>query len=101
MAKESSVQKRARMLCQSAKRTLEHSVAPIAIIDYYLKHVNDAAQLELMERWLAEEVLSPTTLWFFPMSRSTDFGAYAHSWERISAVADNDINGRHHAGHAP
>jgi hypothetical protein len=30
----------------------------VAILDYYLKHVNDEAQLRCLDRWLAEEVLS-------------------------------------------
>jgi len=60
LQKERDTQKRARILCQSAKRTLEHNLAPIAIVDYYLKHVNDTEQLGLMDRWLAEEVLALT-----------------------------------------
>jgi len=30
----------------------------VAIIDYYLRHVTDDAQLRLLDRWVAEEVLS-------------------------------------------
>jgi hypothetical protein len=30
----------------------------VAIVDYYLKHVSDEEQLRLLDRWLAEEVLS-------------------------------------------
>ena len=30
----------------------------MAILDYYLKHVDDEAQLRRLDRWLSEEVLS-------------------------------------------
>jgi hypothetical protein len=33
-------------------------VRNVAILDYYLKHVDDEAQLRRLDRWLAEEVLS-------------------------------------------
>jgi hypothetical protein len=33
-------------------------VRNVAIIDYYLKHVNDEDRLRAIDRWLAEEVLS-------------------------------------------
>jgi hypothetical protein len=29
----------------------------VAIVDYYLRHVEDEGQLRLLDRWLAEEVL--------------------------------------------
>ena len=32
-------------------------VRNVAILDYYLKHVNDERQLRLLDRWLAETVL--------------------------------------------
>lgn len=50
--------KRAEFLVRVAKRALEQSVRRVAIIDYYLKHVSDEGQLRLLDRWLAEEVLS-------------------------------------------
>ena len=37
---------------------LENTQSQVAIIDYYLKHINDIQQLQLLDRWLAEEVLS-------------------------------------------
>jgi retron-type reverse transcriptase len=37
---------------------LEKSIRNVALIDYYLRHVNDEAQLALLDRWLAEEVLA-------------------------------------------
>jgi len=41
-----------------AQHALAHSVRNVAIVDYYLKHASDEAQLRLLDRWLAEEVLS-------------------------------------------
>ena len=37
---------------------LEHGYRSIAIIDYYLKHVDDEEQLRRLDRWLAEAVLA-------------------------------------------
>lgn len=50
--------KRAEFAVAVAKRALEQGLRNVAIIDYYLKHVSDEAQLRLLDRWLAEEVLS-------------------------------------------
>ncbi len=50
--------KRAQFAIDLAKRAIHDSVRNVAIIDYYLKHVNDEQQLRLLDRWLAEEVLS-------------------------------------------
>ena len=50
--------KRAQFAIELAKNTLDQCVRNVAIIDYYLKHVNDEQQLRLLDRWLAEEVLS-------------------------------------------
>ena len=52
--------KRAEFLVSVAGHALKQSVRKVAIVDYYLKHVNDEAQLRLMDRWLAEEVLALT-----------------------------------------
>ena len=41
-----------------AKDVLEHGDRSIAIIDYYLKHVDDEEQLRRLDRWLAEAVLA-------------------------------------------
>jgi hypothetical protein len=49
---------RARSLAAIAAETIEKGVRNVAIIDYYLKHVEDEEQLRLLDRWLAEEVLS-------------------------------------------
>ncbi len=53
-------EKRAQFLIRVAQHALAQSVRNVALIDYYLKHVNDEAQLTLLDRWLAEEVLSLT-----------------------------------------
>lgn len=50
--------KRAQFVIEVARRTLDSSVRNVAIIDYYLKHVSEESQLHLLDRWLAEEVLS-------------------------------------------
>ena len=41
-----------------ANDVLERGYRSIAIIDYYLKHVDDEAQLRQIDRWLAEEVVA-------------------------------------------
>jgi reverse transcriptase-like protein len=48
----------ARTLIAIACQTIERGVRNVAILDYYLKHVTDADQLRLLDRWLAEEILS-------------------------------------------
>ena len=53
-----SAEKRTAVLCRAAKSMLEKTQSQVAIVDYYLKHVNDVRQLELLDRWLAEEVLA-------------------------------------------
>ena len=49
---------RARTLIAVACRTIETGVRNVAILDYYLKHTTDISQLVLLDRWLAEEILS-------------------------------------------
>ncbi|MGH9577470.1 MAG: reverse transcriptase domain-containing protein, partial [Terriglobales bacterium] len=49
--------KRAQLAVALARRTLEQGVRNVAIVDYYLRHVEDEGQLRLVDRWLAEEVL--------------------------------------------
>ena len=48
----------ARTLAAIASETVDKGVRNVAIVDYYLKHVTDVAQLRMLDRWLAEEVLS-------------------------------------------
>jgi RNA-directed DNA polymerase len=52
------VRKRAEFAINVARHALEQSVRNVAIIDYYLKHVSHESQLKLIDRWLAEAVLS-------------------------------------------
>jgi len=52
------LQKRLELAVHVARRTVEHGVRNVAIIDYYLRHVTDEAQLARLDRWLAEEVLA-------------------------------------------
>jgi len=52
-----SAEGRARLAVDIARRVVENGLRSVAIVDYYLKHVNDEAQLRLIDRWLAEEVL--------------------------------------------
>ena len=56
--KQADPQARARALVNLAADTIEKGIRNVAILDYYLKHVNDEGQLRLLDRWLAEEVLS-------------------------------------------
>lgn len=49
---------KARALVAIARETLERGVRNVAIVDYYLKHVSEETQIRLLDRWLAEEVLS-------------------------------------------
>lgn len=49
---------RARTLAAIASQTIAKGVRNVAIVDYYLKHVTDSGQLRLLDRWLAEEILS-------------------------------------------
>jgi hypothetical protein len=49
---------RARTLIAIALQTIERGVRNVAILDYYLKHTTDTSQLGLLDRWLAEEILS-------------------------------------------
>lgn len=56
--KQADPQARAQALVNLAADTVEKGIRNVAILDYYLKHVNDEGQLHLLDRWLAEEVLS-------------------------------------------
>lgn len=56
--KISAPEERARALVAIAGETVLQGVRNVAILDYYLKHVDDERQLRLLDRWLAEEVLS-------------------------------------------
>ncbi len=47
-----------RVLVEVAAESITQGVRNVAILDYYLKHVDDEGQLHQLDRWLAEEVLS-------------------------------------------
>ncbi|MGE5325417.1 MAG: reverse transcriptase domain-containing protein [Deltaproteobacteria bacterium] len=49
---------RAQAVVQVAAETATKGVRNVAILDYYLRHVDDEAQLTRLDRWLAEEILS-------------------------------------------
>jgi hypothetical protein len=49
---------RAAALASLAGQTVSRGLRNVAILDYYLKHVDDEQQLHLLDRWLAEEVLA-------------------------------------------
>jgi reverse transcriptase-like protein len=51
-------QKKLGLAVELAQRTIDRGVRNVAVIDYYLKHVEDEEQLQQLDRWLAEEVLS-------------------------------------------
>lgn len=57
-ARAATCEEKARALAGIAREVLERGVRNVAIVDYYLKHVSDEAQLRRLDRWLAEEVLS-------------------------------------------
>ena len=50
--------KRINLVINTIQDTLNDGIRHIAIIDYYLRHVDDENQLKLLDRWLAEEALS-------------------------------------------
>lgn len=49
---------KARTLAVLAAETIDKGLRNVAILDYYLKHVDDEDQIRLLDRWLAEEVLA-------------------------------------------
>jgi retron-type reverse transcriptase len=56
--RESDPLLRAQAVINIAADTIDKGIRNVAILDYYLKHVNDEEQLRILDRWLAEEVLS-------------------------------------------
>jgi retron-type reverse transcriptase len=56
--KPADARSRAQALIAIAKETIETGIRNVAVTDYYLKHVDDERQLRLLDRWLAEEILS-------------------------------------------
>ncbi len=57
-AKIGDARERSRALIAVACQTIERGVRNVAILDYYLKHVTDTPQLRMLDRRLAEEILS-------------------------------------------
>ena len=53
-----SPETRAHLAVDISRDLIENGVRSVAIIDYYLKHVDDEHQLKLLDRWLAEEILA-------------------------------------------
>ncbi|MFA5859883.1 MAG: reverse transcriptase domain-containing protein [Elusimicrobiota bacterium] len=53
-----NMDKRLELAIRIVNNTISRGIRNVAIIDYYLKHVNDEGQLKLLDRWLAEEVLA-------------------------------------------
>lgn len=51
-------ERRTALAIEIAQGVLRRGVRNVAIIDYYLRHVTDEAQLRELDRWLAEEVVS-------------------------------------------
>lgn len=51
-------QAKAAALIALAAEAIGKGLRNVAILDYYLKHVDDHEQLRLLDRWLAEEVLA-------------------------------------------
>jgi len=51
-------QQQAAALIGLAAEAIDKGLRNVAILDYYLKHVDDHEQLRLLDRWLAEEVLA-------------------------------------------
>ena len=52
------IRKRAAFVVSLAAKVVNEGFRNVAIIDYYLRHVDDEEQLSLIDRWLAEEVVS-------------------------------------------
>ena len=51
-------EKRAALAIDISRDVIERGFRSVAIIDYYLKHVDDEQQIRLLDRWLAEEILA-------------------------------------------
>ena len=49
---------RVRHLVAVARKVVQQGFGSTAIVDYYLKHVDDEEQLRTLDRWLADEVLA-------------------------------------------
>lgn len=52
------IEKKIDLVIEVINRALNNGIRNIAIVDYYLRHVSDQAQIKLLDRWLAEEALA-------------------------------------------
>lgn len=51
-----------QLLVQTANEVInDGGIRPVAIIDYYLKHITKIDQFRLIDRWIAEEIISLAT----------------------------------------
>lgn len=50
--------KKAQLAIDLSKKVLDTGLRNVGIIDYYLRHVCEEDQLQMIDRWLAEETLS-------------------------------------------
>ena len=60
LSKQRHANGRAQLAVDIARDVVNETFRSVAVIDYYLKHVNDEKQLRELDRWLAEEILSVT-----------------------------------------
>ena len=58
LRKKKTVDERLATAIQIANDCLDYGFRSVSVINYYLKHTNDSEQLRLLDRWLAEEVVS-------------------------------------------
>lgn len=56
--KVKDIEKKIAIVINVINQALDSGIRNIAIVDYYLKHVSDQAQIKLLDRWLAEEALA-------------------------------------------
>jgi hypothetical protein len=57
-SRPSEPQAKLQVLISIAAEAIDKGLRNVAILDYYLKHVDDEEQLRSLDRWLAEEVLA-------------------------------------------
>ena len=73
---------RVQALVSIARETAERGVRNVAILDYYLRHVDDEAQLRQLDRWLAEEILSL----IFGGHKKGHFGRFSFAKLRLTGL---------------
>lgn len=60
LGKCNNQESRLKFLVDLINSTISNRIRGVAIIDYYLKHVDDELQLRQIDRWIAEFVISKT-----------------------------------------